>query len=379
MSYAGAGTHKPFGQSHFVCIIRPYCFVSDSLVIPTKFALANRLSNKRCDLIIRDERERSWNVKLHSSGNSVYIRGGCHEFRDANCLKEGDCIIFEVVSNGNTPIWKYNGSTVRVVKIISRIKTRSNGGRFEAGWAAFVEEHDLQMGDLLIFRHEGDMEFEVSIFDSSRRNREYAEYLQEEGGCNNVEETSKNFEFKDAGTHNPCDQSHFECTGKPYCISNGYLLRCCNCGHYSNTYEPLIDASLEVKDADSLHSTLDSFTRVEKLDDPEIRLTCEQCYMQVLIEKQLMLYNAHSVAVFHLKRFQNDGSVVRKVDKHVAFPLELDLLPYTENNQTNNEAGPIPVEMKHAYQPSEQQNHHFGTSSNGRRQRKGRYLASAAS
>ncbi|KAF3678621.1 putative xyloglucan glycosyltransferase 5-like [Capsicum annuum] len=102
-------THKPFSQSHFVCIVRPYCFVSDSLVIPTKFALANRLSNKRCDLIIRDERERSWNVKLHSSGNSVYIRGGCHEFRDANCLKEGDCIIFEVVSNGSTPIWKYNG------------------------------------------------------------------------------------------------------------------------------------------------------------------------------------------------------------------------------------------------------------------------------
>ncbi|PHT26075.1 hypothetical protein CQW23_34309 [Capsicum baccatum] len=216
--------------------------------------------------------------------------------------------------------------------------------------------------------------------------------------------SSKVFPHADAGTHNPCDQSQFECTGKPYCISNGYLLRCCNCGHYSNTYEPLIDASLEVKDADSLHSTLDSFTRVEKLDDPEIRLTCEQCYMQVLIEKQLMLYNAHSVAVFHLKRFQNDSSVVRMVDKHVSFPLELDLLPYTENNQTNNvnicylnelneyflvankfgyfrckEAGPIPVEMKHAYQPSEQQNHHFGTSSNGRRQRKGRYLASAAS
>ncbi|KAM3270580.1 hypothetical protein P3S67_028782 [Capsicum chacoense] len=109
LKFHGAGTHKPFGQSHFVCIVRPYCFVNDSLVIPTKFALANGLSNKRCDLIIRDERERSWNVKLHSSGNSVYIRGGCHEFRDANCLKEGDCIIFEVVSNGNTPIWKYNG------------------------------------------------------------------------------------------------------------------------------------------------------------------------------------------------------------------------------------------------------------------------------
>ncbi|XP_047264571.1 B3 domain-containing protein REM5-like isoform X2 [Capsicum annuum] len=98
-----------------------------------------------------------------------------------------------------------------------------NCGRFEAGWAAFVEEHDLQLGDLLIFRHEGDMEFKVSIFDSSHCNREYAEYLQEEEGSDNVEEISKNFKLKDAGTHNPCDQSHFECTVKPYCISNGYL------------------------------------------------------------------------------------------------------------------------------------------------------------
>ncbi|PHT49943.1 hypothetical protein CQW23_09690 [Capsicum baccatum] len=74
------------------------------------------------------------------------------------------------------------------------------------------------------------------------------------------------------------------------------------------SYEPLINVSLEIKDFDNLHSTLDSFTRVEKLDDPEIDLL----------------------------RFQTDGSVVRKSDKHVSFPLELDLLPYTENNQTNN-------------------------------------------
>ncbi|PHT96763.1 hypothetical protein BC332_34311 [Capsicum chinense] len=114
-------------------------------------------------------------------------------------------------------------------------------------------------------------------------------------------------------------------------------LRCCNCGHFSNTYEPLIDVSLEIKNANSLHSALESFTRVEKLDDPEIKYTCERCKAQVSIEKKLMIDSAPSVAVFHLKRFQNDGSVVWKVDKHVSFPLELDLLPYTDNNQTNNE------------------------------------------
>ncbi|KAF3665717.1 hypothetical protein FXO37_10911 [Capsicum annuum] len=56
-------------------------------------------------------------------------------------------------------------------------------------------------------------------------------------------------------------------------------LCCCNCGHYSKTYEPLIDVILEIKDADSLHSVLESFTRVEKLDDPEIKYTCERYFV----------------------------------------------------------------------------------------------------
>ncbi|XP_059315655.1 B3 domain-containing protein REM6-like [Lycium ferocissimum] len=66
-----------------------------------------------------------------------------------------------------------------------------NGYRLEDGWKKFVEELNLQLGDLLIFRHEGDMEFEVSIFDSSHLDREYgAEEARTPG------ETSKKREFK---------------------------------------------------------------------------------------------------------------------------------------------------------------------------------------
>ncbi|KAM3270913.1 hypothetical protein P3S67_029115 [Capsicum chacoense] len=122
-----------------------------------------------------------------------------------------------------------------------------------------------------------------------------------------------------------------------FCVRLVSKLCCCNCSHYSNTYVPLIDLSLEIKDVDNLHSALESFTRVEKLDDPEIKFSCEICNVQVSIEKQLMLYNVPTISIFHLKRFQNNGSVERKVDKHVSFLLELDLLLYTDNNQTNNE------------------------------------------
>jgi ubiquitin carboxyl-terminal hydrolase 36/42 len=115
-----------------------------------------------------------------------------------------------------------------------------------------------------------------------------------------------------------------------------FQLRCCNCGHSSDTYEPLIDLSLEIEDVDTLPRALESFTKVEKIEDSGTRFICEKCKEEVLMEKQFMLDQAPSVAAFHLKRFKTDGSFVEKVDKHVEFPLELDLQPYTTVCRNNN-------------------------------------------
>ncbi|CAN4076240.1 unnamed protein product [Withania somnifera] len=114
-------------------------------------------------------------------------------------------------------------------------------------------------------------------------------------------------------------------------------LRCCNCDHCSDTYETLIDLSLEIEDVDSLDTALDSFTKVEKIEDSEIKFTCEKCKEQVSVEKQLVLDKAPSVAALHLKRFKTDGSLVEKIDKYVSFPLELDLHKYADNNQVDSE------------------------------------------
>lgn len=114
-----------------------------------------------------------------------------------------------------------------------------------------------------------------------------------------------------------------------------FQLRCCNCGHSSDTYEPLIDLSLEIEDADTLPSALESFTKVEKIEDLETKFTCENCKEEVLVEKQFMLDQAPSVAAFHLKRFKSEGPFIQKVDKHVEFPLQLDLQSYTSGSQDN--------------------------------------------
>lgn len=86
---------------------------------------------------------------------------------------------------------------------------------------------------------------------------------------------------------------------------------------------------------DSLESALNSFTKVESIEDTE-KFTCESCKEQVKVEKQLMLEQAPSVATLHLKRFKSDGIFVEKVDKKVEFPLELNLAPYTKGS--NNES-----------------------------------------
>ncbi|TQD95517.1 hypothetical protein C1H46_018873 [Malus baccata] len=119
-------------------------------------------------------------------------------------------------------------------------------------------------------------------------------------------------------------------------------LRCCNCGHCSDTYEPLIDLSLEIEEADTLPRALESFTKIENINDSETKFTCEKCKEEVSVEKQLVVDQAPQVAAFHLKRFKTDGSNVQKIAKHVEFPRELDLKPYTSGNDIDSD-----VELKY--------------------------------
>ncbi|XP_065009047.1 ubiquitin carboxyl-terminal hydrolase 20-like [Musa acuminata AAA Group] len=104
-------------------------------------------------------------------------------------------------------------------------------------------------------------------------------------------------------------------------------LRCCSCGHCSDTFEPLLDLSLEIENVRSVGDALESFTKLERIDDPEVRFTCDGCKAQVSMEKQLKLDQAPQVLALHLKRFKNDGSYSNKIDDFVEYPLELDLNP----------------------------------------------------
>lgn len=75
--------------------------------IPIQFARENGLINKKCGVVIKDERQRSWNLRLATWGSRVHILGGWSKLRIANDLKEGDHMMFEVIANGKKPIWRF--------------------------------------------------------------------------------------------------------------------------------------------------------------------------------------------------------------------------------------------------------------------------------
>ncbi|XP_020242461.1 ubiquitin carboxyl-terminal hydrolase 21-like isoform X2 [Asparagus officinalis] len=105
---------------------------------------------------------------------------------------------------------------------------------------------------------------------------------------------------------------------------------CCNCAHVTDTYESMIDLSLEIDNAETftLIDALESFTKVETLDDPDNKFSCEACQDKVFVEKQIKLFEAPQVLSINFKRFKVCSSGIYKIDKFVEYPLQLDLRPF---------------------------------------------------
>ncbi|GLJ46688.1 hypothetical protein SUGI_0984250 [Cryptomeria japonica] len=146
------------------------------------------------------------------------------------------------------------------------------------------------------------------------------------------------------GHFNPC--SFFQGSSFVKKIFGGCLrsqVKCTHCCHCSNAFEPFIDLSLEIDEADSLTSALQSFTRVESIV-PDFKYRCDNCHQNAPILKQFTISQPSDVLVIQLKRFANNGlfgCFGDKVQKMVAYPQVLDMEPFFSNPQQEK------VEMKY--------------------------------
>ena len=100
---------------------------------------------------------------------------------------------------------------------------------------------------------------------------------------------------------------------------------CDHCGASSDSYEPFMDASLEISGRDrwDVDSALDAFVAPERLDDPNNLYRCDACDGMRTATRRTSFWECPATLAIHLKRFDVDGG---KIIKRVAAP-PLRLLP----------------------------------------------------
>lgn len=157
-------------------------------------------------------------------------------------------------------------------------------------------------------------------------------------------------------------------TSLVHAIFGGYLqskVTCHTCKHESCVYEPLLDLSLEVRQAQSVHQALRQFTAAEILSKGN-RYRCESCNNLTDASKQFKLHEAPNVLTIHLKRFQMTQYGMVKIDRNVEFGAEMDLTAFMSNPRTNTAQYDLYSVLVHEGQSCNSGHYHcFVKSSNG--------------
>ncbi|XP_008822230.1 ubiquitin carboxyl-terminal hydrolase 42 [Nannospalax galili] len=118
-------------------------------------------------------------------------------------------------------------------------------------------------------------------------------------------------------------------------IFGGYLrsrVKCLNCKGVSDTFDPYLDITLEIKAAQSVTKALEQFVKPEQLDG-ENSYKCNKCKKMVPASKRFTIHRSSNVLTISLKRFANFTG--GKIAKDVKYPEYLDIRPYM--SQPNGE------------------------------------------
>ncbi|XP_045925330.1 ubiquitin carboxyl-terminal hydrolase 42 isoform X3 [Micropterus dolomieu] len=116
-------------------------------------------------------------------------------------------------------------------------------------------------------------------------------------------------------------------------VFGGYLrsrVKCLNCKAVSDTFDPFLDITLEIKTAPSVSKALEQFVKPEQLDG-ENAYKCTKCKKMVTASKRFTIHRNSNVLTLSLKRFANFSG--GKITKDVKYPEYLDLRPFMSQSQ----------------------------------------------
>uniref|UniRef100_A0A671R1C4 Ubiquitin carboxyl-terminal hydrolase n=1 Tax=Sinocyclocheilus anshuiensis TaxID=1608454 RepID=A0A671R1C4_9TELE len=111
-------------------------------------------------------------------------------------------------------------------------------------------------------------------------------------------------------------------------IFGGYLrsrVKCLNCKAVSDTFDPFLDISLEIKTAQTLSKAFEQFVKPEQLDGDNA-YKCSKCKKMVTASKRFTIHRSSNVLTISLKRFTNFSG--GKSTKDVRYTEYLDLCPF---------------------------------------------------
>ncbi|XP_074518711.1 ubiquitin carboxyl-terminal hydrolase 42 isoform X2 [Halichoeres trimaculatus] len=116
-------------------------------------------------------------------------------------------------------------------------------------------------------------------------------------------------------------------------VFGGHLrsrVKCLNCKAVSDTFDPFLDITLEIKTALSVSKALEQFVKPEQLDG-ENAYKCTKCKKMVTASKRFTIHRSSNVLTLSLKRFANFTG--GKITKDVKYPEYLDLRPFMSQSQ----------------------------------------------
>ncbi|XP_019853089.1 PREDICTED: ubiquitin carboxyl-terminal hydrolase 36-like [Amphimedon queenslandica] len=122
-------------------------------------------------------------------------------------------------------------------------------------------------------------------------------------------------------------------------IFGGYhrsQVKCLKCKRFSNTYDPLLDISLDIKGCPSLQKALFSSIKPDLLDE-ENKYACPFCKELTRAKKQLTVHVLPKVLTIQLKRFEFNTMFGGKINKTVQYPEHLDMRPFMSDKEGPHE------------------------------------------
>ncbi|KAG0709877.1 cysteine proteinase [Suillus ampliporus] len=104
---------------------------------------------------------------------------------------------------------------------------------------------------------------------------------------------------------------------------------CKECHHNSDTFDSMLDVSLDIYGSNSVRDAFRKFVAVDYLKGSD-KYKCEKCKKPVVAEKRFTIHDAPAVLTVHLKRFSPLG---RKIGHFVHYDDRITLKPFMSEGQ----------------------------------------------